>query len=186
VSDIESKLSDPDWDRYRVAAPPSAPSGDPSRWGAQVITNVPGSKNTSSGQILSVSTRDDYARSWALIGTLSLPYYYWETTPVGIWLEVTMGVGQVQLTHRIVLLNHSGGSPAVGLKGLCHDQLWLNGGPYMRGINDGDNEVRAFAAIGALIGQSIAVRGEYQIGAGPAGVCRLQLMVTPFAAGQGI
>jgi hypothetical protein len=206
--DDDQRMNDPDWDRFIMKAPgTSAPVGDPTRWGAQIFQalddNVP---LLSTPQILQVSTRDGYARSWSLEGTLSLPTLTWNTADVIVQLEITMGVGQVQITHAVLLFNPAINTPPTGLPaaprgGLCLNQYFFYGGPYnaIGEANPGGvlaNQARAFAIIGGLIGQSISIRATYQLqGATATGlpptpglpaISRLALIVTPYAAGEGL
>lgn len=197
-------LHPPDWDRYRVTRDGvSAPVGDPTRWGAQVFTPLDDSTPlVSTPQILQLATRDGYARSWSLLGTLSLPTLLWNTADFIVQLEVTLGVGQVQITHAIMLFRPALLTPPVGLPvvpsrgGLCLDQYIFYGGPY-NAIGEAsaagslENQARAFAIVGGLVGQSISVRATYQnltIAPTPGlpTTSRLALIVTPYAAGEGL
>jgi hypothetical protein len=198
---IETEMNDPDWDRYHVKGHDTAPVGDPTRWGAQIFQPLSDAVPlVSTPQILQVATRDAYARSWAVLGTLSLPTLTWNTADLVVQLEVTMGVGQIQITHAIVLFHYAitappAGLPAVGRGGLCLDQYLFYGGPYnaLGEANSGGvllDQARAFAIIGGLVGQSISIRATYQIITSPApglpATSRLALIVTPFAAGEGL
>lgn len=196
-------IHDPDWGRYQVHKDGvGAPVGDPTRWGAQVFTQLDdGFGLVSTPQILQLATRDGYSRSWSLEGTLSLPTLTWNTANLIVQLEVTMGVGQVQITHAIMLLNPAittppVGLPAVGRGGLCLSQYFFFGGPYnaVGEANAGGvlaNQARAFAVIGGLVGQSISIRATYQNTdlppvPGLPTLSRLALIVTPYAAGEGL
>lgn len=185
---------DPDWDRYLVdAGKKGLPVGDPTRWGSQAFTRIDTSvPDQPSTQVLQASTLDSYSRSWALLGTLTLPPDLWNAAAfVEVTLEIIMGVGQAQVTHRIVLFS------AAPAGGLCYTQYIVNGGPYKSvpvaavGGNPTytTDQSRAFAAIGALIGQSINIRAIYQIGAVTAQLPTtsvLNVILTPFAAGKGL
>lgn len=186
-------IHDPDWGRFGIEHPnASKPVGDPTRWGAQVFTALTdalitaGVINTS--QILQVQTRDGYSRSWALLGTLSLPGVQWNAvgSTLHVQLELTMGVGQVQITHVIELFN----AFTTPYSGLCMSQHFSQGGPYSGTFETSTGiESRAFAIIGGLVGQSISVRGVYGGAAPVAGLpatSRLGLIVTPYAAGEGL
>lgn len=194
----------PDWERYKVAAAGGgAPVGDPTRWGAQVFT--PLDDNTglvSTAQILQMSTRDNYARSWSVLGTLSLPTLTWNTADLLIQLEITLGVGQVQITHAVMLFRPALLTPPAGLPivtsrgGLCLEQYIFYGGPY-NAIGEANaagslqNQARAFAIVGGLVGQSISIRATYQVSTVPPvpgfpTTSRLAVIVSPYAAGEGL
>lgn len=198
----EPKMGDPDWGRYAVTANQSMlPVGDPTRWGARVDTLIPlpvavgGEQQTA--QILQMATRDQYSRSWALLGNLTMPMITWQTPTceVTCTLAITMGVGQIQIDQYVLLANFSGQT------GLCFQQDVSNGGPYVatrfNPTRSGDSagflydEARSFAIIGGLVGQSINIRAIYRsnIAAFVRGIpttARLELIVTPFAAGEGM
>lgn len=188
-------MEDPDWGRVLVTAgQKSLPVGDPTKWGSQVPTLLPATLvQEFSTQIVLAATRDAYSRSWALVGTLTLPQATWNaagTFPAGpfaliVALELVMGVGQAQVTQDIILM--CGNNPTVGL---CNTQNAINGGPYLStfgGPPDFD-ESRPFAAIGALIGNQINVRARYiggtNVGLPTTSICTA--IVTPFAPGVGL
>lgn len=185
-------IHDPDWDRFGIKPPnASQPVGDPTRWGAQALTLLTDAGLAgviASGQILQVSTRDGYARSWSLIGTLSLPGVEWNAvgSALHVQLELTMGVGQAQITHIVELFN----AFTTPYSGLCMAQHYTQGGPYSGTFDTSTlTEARAFAIIGGLVGQSISVRALYG-GSPPApglpSTSRLALLMTPYAAGEGL
>ena len=196
-------MHDPDWDRFKVTKDgTNAPVGDPTRWGAQIFTALADTApDVYTPQILSMSTRDGYARPWSLLGTLSLPTVTWDKTQVGpgglvVSLEISLGVGQIQITHSILLLTGAGTGPG-GVPtvpgGLCFTQNWFLGGPYntvQEAIGGVNTEARAFAVVGGLVGQSISIRARYQIVTPPTPglptTSRLGLIVTPYAAGEGL
>lgn len=195
----------PDWDRYLVKSDGNvAPVGDPTRWGAMVNTPLVapavGTSESQSPQILAIATRDPYARNWAVLGNLTLPRITWRT-PAGVGtafcrLELVMGVGQIQMTQAIVLAD------CAAQVGLCYQQFIDNGGPYddinVIPTTSGDpagalyDETRSFAIIGGLVGQSINIRAQYVVSnpnppsRGLPCTARLELIVTPFAAGKGL
>ncbi len=193
----------PDWDRYKVAQPGNLmPVGDATRWGAQIFQALDDNNPfIQTPQILQVATRDSYARSWSLEGTLSLPTLTWNTADIILQLEITMGVGQVQIVHAIPLIfpaitTPPTGLPAVARGGLCLQQYIYYGGPY-NAVPEANpsgvlaNQARAFAVISGLIGQSISIRATYQqVGLSPTPgfptIARLALIVTPYAAGEGL
>lgn len=193
---LEPDINDPDWGRYRVAnAGGVAPVGDPTRWGAQAFTRITPGKEAASQQILAIGTSDNYARSWSLMGNLVLPYWLWDTQSVVVRLEVTCGVGQVQIVQPIVLYKSDG---AANKQGLVADQFWEKGGPYWETYEPTRSEVpadaggvdkcRSFAAVGAIVGQSIGIRALYTMNIAAPGACvsRLALIITPHAAGEGL
>ena len=196
-------IHDPDWERYKVTKDGvSAPVGDPTRWGAQIFVPLDDAvPELTSPQILQVSTRDAYSRSWTVLGTLTLPKVTWNTADLFVELLITLGVGQVQVTHAIVLMHPANvlppaGLPSIGRGGLCLDQYLFFGGPYdaIREPDTAGNlslESRAFAIVGGLIGQSVSVRAKYLVGSLPPTpgfptVSRLALIVAPYAAGEGL
>lgn len=185
---IPEGMGSPEWERYGVT--PNAQQqkvGDPTRWGAQVLTTIPAAGLVDSAQVLAIATRDQYARSWSLLGTLGLTAEMWNSPGVGpvgctITLDVAMGVGQAQVVHRIVLFDNA----APG--GLCYTQYILQGGPYNQ-IPALPVLVRPFAVIGGLIGQSVNIRVNYSVNAAFAGlplVSPLVLIAAPYAAGEGL
>lgn len=188
-------LAPPDWGRVQVnTAGAGKPVGDPTQWGAAALTPLDVTLNNAfSEQFIQAGTQDTYARSWAVIGTLRLPQATWNepgTFPAGpfplvVALDVVMGVGQLQLEHQIILM--CGANPSVGL---CNTQNAINGGPYLSTFdaNAPHDEIRPFAAIGALIGHTIQVRARY-IGGTNTGLpttAQIQALITPFAAGTGL
>jgi hypothetical protein len=189
---IEPEMHDPDWNRYLVRGQAAAHVGDPTRWGAQVETLIPATGEVTSTQVLAASTRDAYSRSWALLGTLELPAELWNAAIAGVGvsvsLDVSVGVGQTLLTQRLSLFEASG---PLATGGLCETQYLprtAGQGPYLA-INTANGLTRSFAAIGALVGQSINIRARYSIAAVFASLparSLLSVIVCPFAAGEGL
>lgn len=205
----DDDMSDPDWGR--VLIPPQGgikAVGDANRWGAQQSTPLAAAAPTVvTPQILQVTTRDSYSRSWSLMGTLSLPTVTWDYLDTGVLgvnqgilveLQISMGVGQSQVTHVIYLANPTGTNAAGATTpagGLCLAQNWFRGGPYGTILEDAGGgiivESRPFAMVGALIGQSISIRARYfntTPGTTPGlpTTSRIGLIVTPYAAGEGL
>ena len=197
----------PDWRRFGIK-PPNAgnPVGDPTRWGVQVITplvDVNPPKPIYTGQILQIATRDGYSRSWSLVGTLGLNGVIWNGVgsppqiQVEVSLEVTMGVGQAQMTQQIGLLVPAVPkvAPEVSIPagGLCVTQFFDNGGPFLySGTFDGAPVIyRSFAIVGGLVGSSIQVRARdltapFPPTTGLPSSAILTLIATPYAAGEGL
>jgi hypothetical protein len=205
VSD-EPKFGDPDWGRYIMKGQGGAPVGDPTRWGVELRTPLAdppaGLQNIITPTILALGTRDGYARSWSVIGSLTLPTSTWDATVngqgIGVQLEFTMGVGQSQITQAILLLQQpytpSLPYPPVPPTGLCITQHYTFGGPYIStfGVASGTSveESRPFAIIGGLVGQSISVRAKYggyfPPTAGYPCTGKIAMLATPYAAGEGL
>lgn len=189
----------PDWGRFGLTPPNQYQKvGDPTRWGAIDSTNVISNGFAqSTAQILQIQTRDAYSRSWTVIGTLSMPVSVWDSVfgPTLASVIVTMGVGQVQIAHKLCLWSSGGAVGAPG--GLCYTQDIANGGPYLNpdpelvtinGVAIA-YQTRAFAAVGSLVGQAIGMIAEYgTLGVNPdlPAPAKLSLMVTPYAAGEGL
>lgn len=195
-----------DWQRVGVGTilPTTSPLGAPVRWGAQVLTAIPGAPAiVQTEQFIGAQASDSYPRCWGLLGTLWLPDTIWsvpptflasgvpDTFPVFVVLEIIMGVGQVQILHEVVLT--AGNEPTFGL---CNVQSAFYGGqgPYFLGSPFAafslDPDVpygRPFAIIGGLIGNTIGIRARYTVGnAVLAYTSTLQIVITPFAAGDGL
>lgn len=192
--DLHPDMSEPDWDRFGIKPPNHFEKvGDPRRWGASIVTPIQDFASINTPQILSITTRDGYSRSWSVLGTLGLPLDLWGTAIadlVFIRLEITMGVGQAQIVHLINLLGPNPATGAPGVTGLCLTQYWKNGGPYV-GIPEGlSPQQRAFAIVGGLSGQSISIRALYTIGATGSpnlpSTSLLTLIANPYAAGEGL
>lgn len=187
---------DPQWGRYGVKPNTAfSPVGDPNRWGASVSIPLPAGFGTIAGgdQFLQAKTLDPYSRSWSLVGTLQLPKLSWDQMGAGlnpfiVALDVFQGVGQATVNQSICLcFTVAGGVPL----GLCLQQDFTFGGPffhYNEGIAPNQTQTRSFAAIGALVGHTIAIAPRIVNGAGaPAGaVVNLSVVLTPYAAGQNL
>lgn len=184
---MSQKVPPPDWDRYVMPQPPSGPPvGDPTRWGAQLDTLIPATGLQTSTQILSATTRDGYSRSWSLIGSLSLHPDLWVAAAgIVVDLDIAMGVGQAVINQRLALF-YAGQASS-----LCNAQYLPNGGPYESIPSTSPSSgatllTRSFAAIGALIGQSINIRARYTVAAVfPAlpETSTITLILAPYAAG---
>jgi len=187
----------PDWGRVGVNAPNAYEKvGDPTRWGGTTRTNIiNNSFQQDATQAIQITTRDPYSRSWALLGTLTMPDSVFATAQMIASLQITMGVGQVQIMQEVALWIGTGSAGGPG--GLCYQQSSLNGGPYLEqsflAKNVAGTDIayttKAFAIVGGLLGQNISLRTRYGIIAGPADLPSAGIMsaiVTPFAAGQNL
>jgi hypothetical protein len=209
----DPKMSRPDWDRYLVTADTDRgrtdllPVGDPTRWGATVLTEFvdQGGGAGSFGelytpQILNLGPVDRYSRGWSLTGTVQMDTSVWDivggTYPdptlagfisINVLLEIVSGVGQARMTQLILLA--ASGNPTLGL---CNQQAAVNNGPYGQlALPSPDNAFgaqlsRPFAAIGAIVGNHVSVRGLYQYAANEYHVATLTVIATPIAAGSGL
>lgn len=188
---------DPDWAlalAEKAANPEQivTPLGDPTRWGGNVSIPYPAvGTEVWSPQILMAQTKDAYARSWSLVGTLTMTTTAWAAVstwplaapPYFVTLEILQGVGQRTITQELLLT--AGAQATIGM---CNTQAAYYGGPYFPRVTPGvaGIEGRSFAAIGALIGHAISVR--MHVVAFNAFVTDVQLdaLLTPYAAGDGI
>lgn len=197
------------------AAP--APAGDPIKWGGAARTpignDIPaeqfGIVRFRTPPLAVVAATDNYARGWSITGSVRMPrsvfysvypvalggastpapgtYPFPTVGGVNLLLEVTVGQGQISYTQWILL--NAGGQPTLGI---CNVQAAVNGGPYAELYSEEQNPLRSFitrpfAAISSLAGNSIIIRGVYELG----GVNEwadaiLSLSVAPLAAGTRI
>lgn len=178
------------------AGTPKVPLGDPNRWGAQINTPLTaGFTEIFTPQFLQIKPADNYGRSWSINGTLKLPSATWADMavtgnfPCAVILEVYQGVGQTIVMHSIILAmgDALGGTNPIGL---CNQQDFRNGGPYLpfiRGAGADETETRPFAAVTALVANSLNIRARYIGGSGtglPA-VAELIAVVSPLNPGSG-
>jgi hypothetical protein len=196
------------------------PVGDPTLWANTVVTDISATNTiTFSDQIILAQAADRYSRSWSLSGILFLPQTFWNFSAGGdhapesfpdsataksltVWLSITQGIEKIQLEHQICLMA-GGASPGtapsytpVNNWGLCNQQWAGVGGPYGAEFQDPyppteqSLQGRGFAAIGALIGNTISIRAIYARGAAPLLTAnksaKLSLLLTPYAPGAGI
>lgn len=169
-----------------------------------------------SAQIILAQAADRYSRSWSINGLLKLPYGGFSNIspssgppfepdfetedPLTVWLEVTQGIEKTSFTQLILL---KGGPDAAGsVWGLCQTQCVTANGPYgqqpldyqpigIAGALIPTNAARPFAAIGALIGNTLSVRALYvrggTVGQGVAyPQATITCAITPYAPGAGI
>lgn len=195
--DLTPHMPDPDWHRYVMPSQqPHAnlpPVGDPTRWGASLDTVLPvAGIDFSTQQVLQVQTHDAYSRSWSLFGSLVLPQALLIINPgIYVAIDVSMGVGQATVNQRIVLFAGAVAAGSLFGSALCEAQWINNGGVYdeiRMATQAGLTMVsRSFAAVGALLGQSISVSVHYSLAPAwnPAPVTStLSLVLAPYAAGE--
>lgn len=214
--DQELHMPPPDWARTLVnSSQKKMPSGDPSLWGNTVTTVIDGDDPAATipegpiagAQVLLAHATDQYTRSWSVTGSLTLPRSVWSTLvtgdppngltdglrpPLAVYLSVLQGVEKVTIEHLICLMY---GGTAANI-GLCNNQCTINGGPYLptivfgnTGSTNQDQETRPFAAIGALIGNTITARAIYVRANTDELTCNratISVLLTPYAAGAGI
>lgn len=212
--DQERHMPQPDWARVLVNTDQKKmPVGDPAFWGNTVTTLIDASPSAPvpfspyllySEQILLAHASDRYARSWSLSGTLTIDAQMWgesgripsgtfidpsETTRLQVFLSVLQGIEKVTIEHQICLM--SGGDPTN--IGLCNNQCVTNGGPYvpLSPLPEGGEVGRSFAAVGALIGNTITVRAIFLRGGTPGSQgflpqATISLLLAPYAPGAGI
>lgn len=205
-------MPDPDWGNVLVNPDQKKqPVGDPTLWGNTVATLIDADpvlgstpRIIYSDQIVLAQAADQYSRSWSLTGVLAVKGLGWRfatgTAPAGpdlpadgmnVFLSVIQGVGKVQ-TEAQINLACNGITTNIGL---CWNQCSANGGPYVPTYAPTPIDANAyillpFAAIGALVGNTISVRGVYLRGgnaiSGAIPSAYLTCMVTPYAPGAGI
>lgn len=208
------RMPPPDWGRVLVQTDQKGMAvGDPTLWANTVTTPIDSSAegNTPRAfygeQIILAQTSDRYSRSWSLSGKLAIPSQEWETsgmvpsgpffdvpvpTRLAVHLSIVQGIEKITLEHQICLM--SGGD--ITNIGLCNNQCTTNGGPYLPTFSsvppqEGDEEARSFAAIGALIGHTISIRGLFVRGGAPGnqGIipsATISLLLAPYAGGTGL
>jgi hypothetical protein len=163
-----------DWNRYldvesRATSQDHTALGDPARWGGESVELITADGVFAGQQLIRVQTRDPYARTWQLLGTLSAPAVMWALDAAS-WvaeLEVTMGTGQVTVLHRFNLR-----------------ALIALASPWY--VTDG--LVRPWAIGGGLIGRALSARVVHTMVSaetitGPTPVSATAL-ITPLAAGS--
>lgn len=204
----------PDWNRVLVhTGQKQMAVGDPSLWAGTIITPIDTAPEGSTPrtfygeQIILAQTADRYSRSWSLSGKLSIASQTWETpgmvpsgpffdvpvpTRLAVYLSIVQGIERVTVEHQICLM--SGGDPTN--IGLCNNQCTTQGGPYLPTYDvfppqEGGDQARSFAAIGALIGHTIAIRGLFVRGGTPGNqglipTATISLLLAPYAGGTGL
>jgi len=123
-----------------------------------------------SDTLIRAQCKNPYPRAWQLAGTLDASNVAWATAP-GSWdqaLEISMGVGQSTIVHRLSVRN------------LC--ALALASTAYL-GISNGPREVRPFIVSGGITAAALSVR----VLTGYTGIVpetfTTNLILTPIAAG---
>lgn len=210
---LEPHMVDPDWGNVLIHPDQKKmPVGDPTLWGNTVTTLIdddPVLGNTPrviyGDQIIQAQANDQYSRSWSLSGVLAVKGLGWRfqagaapadaidppAEGLNVFLSVIQGVGKIQIEQQINLACN-GFSTNIGL---CWNQSSIAGGPYVPGYTPTPNDANSyivlpFALIGALIGNTISVRGLFLRGGNAVGgavpSAFLTCMITPYAPGQGI
>jgi hypothetical protein len=189
------------------------PVGDPTLWSGHVVTPIDTDPILGStrrvvygGQLILAQASDRYARSWSLSGVVTAPQGAWNgtgpasppgfpdpagdlaTTPLEVWLSVLQGIEQITIEHLILLMSGGSGTHTYGL---CNQQYSGVNGPYGATFTSPSAEqgqmTRAFAMIGALIGNTISVRGIFVRGGGSIiSNASIACVLTPYAPGAGI
>lgn len=210
--DLDGHMPGVDWQDVLIHPDQKKmPVGDPTLWGNTVRTSIdedPILTNTPriiyGDQILLAQANDQYSRSWSLSGVLSVPGVGWRFLPgdipsgpdlptdgMNVFLSVVQGIGKVTIEQQINLACN-GFSTNIGL---CWNQSSISGGPYVPTYSptpiDANSYINLpFAAIGALIGNTISVRAVYLRGGSASGViinnAIMTCVLTPYAPGQGI
>lgn len=211
----DPKMPPPDW--ANVIVQPNQkkmPVGDPTLWANTITTSIdedPILGNTPriiyGDQIILAQAADRYSRSWSLSGVVTAPPAAWNgtgptnppgfpdaagdlgSTPLEVWISILQGIEKIVLEHQILLM--SGGTGFGNVYGLCNQQYAGVNGPYgstfTSSLPEQGQQGRAFAAVGALIGNTISVRGIFVRGS--SGIVRnasISLVLTPYAPGAGI
>ena len=211
----DQHMPPPDWLRTMVHPDQKKKAvGDPTLWGNSVRVPIDeagpydGTSNIlyTSPQIILAQAADHYTRSWSITGTVTAPTDAWEDPalwappdilipPEGggprlsVYLAVLQGTEKITIEHMICLVY--GGD--TGNRGLCNNQSSKHGGPYLPSVSsDFLEQTRPFAAIGALIGNTVTVRALIVRGNGGGSIpgvvpsVTIAAMVTPYAPGAGI
>ena len=210
---LEPHMPDPDWQDVLIHPEiKRQPVGDPTLWGQTVTTLIDDDPVLGStprriygDQIILAQAQDAYSRSWSITGVLGVKGLGWRfqngdppadaldppAEGLSVFLSVIQGVGKIQVEHQINLACN--GFPTN--IGLCWNQSSITGGPYVPGYTPTPNDANSyivlpFACVGALVGNTIAVRGLFMRGGnavgGPVPSAFLTCIVTPYAPGQGI
>ena len=212
--DLDPDMPNPDWGGVIVQPNQKRmPAGDPTLWGGAVTTLIDNDPVLGStprafygSQIILAQAADRYARSWSLSGAVTLPTGWWESdtavqpiiapipaimgvTALYVLLSIVQGTEKITVEHQI-LLAAGGRNTNIGL---CNNQNCSNGGPYMPTYVDptdsaGSTATYPFAAIGALVGNTVTVRAFFCRGAAGATIpqATVSCLLTPYAPGSGI
>jgi hypothetical protein len=206
--DQHDHMPDPDWVRVMVHPDQKKKAvGDPTLWGNVVRVLIdddpvlPPNGVYTSPQIVLAQASDHYTRSWSLTGAVTAPNDVWNdpnpfpppaslVQPAGprlsVYLAISQGSEKVTIEQVITLL--FGGD--VNNVGLCNNQSSAHGGPYLPGNTaDLTQQTRPFAAIGALIGNTVNVRALLVRSLASGGIVpnvTISAMITPYAPGAGL
>lgn len=195
-ADLTPPMPDPDWGGIVVQPnQKKMPVGDPTLWANSITTVIDSDPILGStprvifgDQIILAQAADRYARSWSLIGNVSIPINGATAdpnpqppgasdqeiaigAPVEVWLNVTLGIEKITITQDILLLSgvvDTSVVPFQGNYGLCNNQSAVVGGPYGYQFNVRPvaftPETRitlSFACVGAFIGNTLSARAIY-------------------------
>lgn len=195
MSRYDPKMPPPDWGNVIVQAnQKKMPVGDPTLWANSITTPIDNDPILGStprvimgDQILLAQANDRYARSWSMIGNVTIPVFaavantslFPPTTagfadsqpPLNVWLSVVQGIEKIAIEQQILLLSglvDTGVIPPVGNYGLCNNQSAGVGGPY--GLQYSTTPIiidinlritLSFACVGAFIGNTISARAIF-------------------------
>lgn len=209
-SNLTPSMPDPDWGNVIVQPNQKRmPVGDPTLWANTITTEIDADpilgdtpRVIAGNQIILAQAQDRYSRSWSLSGVVTLPQAAWNAAAGAnppsfpnagtanrfeVWLSVVQGIEKIFLEH-LILLMAGGFAPAYGL---CNTQASRFGGPYgatfTSDLPEEGQQSRSFAAIGALIGNTISARAIYVRGSGgQINDATVTLLLTPYAPGAGL
>lgn len=211
--EYESAMPKPDWGGVIIHPnQKKMPVGDPTLWANSITTQVDSDPILGSTprafygeQIILAQAADRYSRSWSLTGSVELPAGWWAndigvqpvvgpfaagvTSALWLFLSVIVGIEKISIEQQICLA--AGGW--VSNIGLCNNQCTINGGPYFPVYADTPASPSSlvtcpFAAIGALVGNTVSARAFIVRGTGVEAVPQVKVscLITPYAPGAGI
>lgn len=194
-ADLTPPMPDPDWGGIVVQPnQKKMPVGDPTLWANTITTVIDSDPILGStprvifgDQIILAQAADRYARSWSVIGNVTVPLNVTadtEPTPpsgsdqaiatgalLEVWLNVTLGIEKITIAQDILLLSGIVDAtvvPPIGNYGLCNNQSSIVGGPYGYQFNvrpvvfsPATRVTLSFACVGAFIGNTLSARAIY-------------------------
>ncbi len=191
-----------DWERSQVSSRAQVQDarqftglGDPTRWGAEesvavtVANSIANPKYTQ--QLVRMQALDPYPRNWQLIGHVELSGPMLEellatpSTEQPKWvatLEITMGIGQAIVLHRVNLR-------ALLLLALGATPPTLNTNAWYLPEYNGDRFRVAWVLPGGVVGRTVSVRAAFAVAGGGEDDLALPQSISvacalsPFAAG---